>query len=152
MNYLKLEPTAMSEGWYEVITSRMSRGSKEDKARDDSREVAHRNAILILKDEFMCEKDKKSELIVFDMELEEGQIKRIVNNTEIIRLQFKAENMNNSITYIHKLLKNLIRDNKNIENINIKNATDKNYMSRILNKCLLNILEEDISLPFDYFL
>ncbi len=143
MNYLKLEITEDQKGWLEAITSIFSHGEREDKARDDSKKVAHKNAILILEDEFKCEKDKKLELIVFDMEMVESQMVEVssthISNKIFVELECKVENKEHAITYICHRLKQMEDDKKVVKYI----VEKMDIYSNILNKLLLEVLKEE---------
>ncbi len=145
MYYLEIELTKGQREWWQTVNSRFDHGKKENEARDDSKNVALRNAILILEDEFKCKKDKKEELIVFDVELEKNQFcKKEDNYKKHTELISKIENKANSIGYIyHRLLDIKRSDMLDIIFKKIETCEKEAYV-RILNKFLLEVLKEEV--------
>ncbi len=146
MDYLDISYEEKQETWWNCVNDEFDHGERENKAIDNSKEVAHKNAILILEDEFIFKKYQKFELIVFDMGLEEVQLTKVSksddNYKKHIKLTFQIENKEKAITYIHyKLLG--IRASGMLKTVFNKMLTKerKEYIS-ILNKFLLDILNK----------
>ncbi len=155
MNYFNLELTLTQK---KFIDEMKMLKKKTNPTVENLKEVAHRNAILILEDEFRCEKEKKSELIVLDMELEDLQEKAVESHDvkkdkKMVELLLKMENQEKAIAYSHMMLRNIFNSSSEQYQSIIKlYRQDEEGLTRILNKYLLDILEEENQLPFDYFI
>lgn len=151
MDYLKLELNERQNMRNRAIHPFRVSSQEEADEIDIIIEITRNNAILVLEDELKEKNDKKLELIIFDMEMDEFQIKKASRNSvhkmseelerkiecreyAIAYICYRLHGMNEEYSTVQKMLKGLLMN---------ENTIDDKAISRILNKFLLDKLKEE---------